>query len=70
MSSVIIEVIILIASTLLAGSFATYAIFCGNLIQNNVSLSVDSLRQQMNTEIRMVYVTLNESERCFVIYAR
>lgn len=71
MSSVTIsEVIILIASTLLAGSFTAYAIFYGNLIQNNVASSIDAIKQQMNIRVKIVYATLNESERCFIIYVK
>lgn len=71
MSSVTIsELIILIASTLLAGSFATYAIFYGNLVQNSMSSSIDSIRQQLNVRVRIVHATISDIEGCFVIYAK
>lgn len=71
MSSVTIsEVIILIAATLLAGSFTAYAIFYGNLIQNNVASSMDAVRHQMNTRVKIVYATMNESENCFIVYVK
>lgn len=69
-SATISEVIILIASTLLAGGFATYAIFYGNLLRSNIASSMDSIRQQMNIGVRIVYATVNESERCFIVYAK
>jgi len=69
MSSVTIsEVIILIASTILAGSFTAYAIFYGNLIQNNVASSIDAVRQQMNIRVRIIYATV--SEGYFVVYVK
>jgi len=71
MSSVTIsEVIILIAATLLAGSFAAYLVFYGNIIQNNVAISIDTIRQQMNIRVKIVYATINESEKCYVIYVK
>ncbi len=71
MSSVTIsEVIILIAATILAGSFATYLVFYGNLVQNSVAISIDAVRQQMNIKVKIVYATINESEHCYIIYAK
>lgn len=71
MSSVTIsEVIILIAATLLASSFATYLVFYSNIIQNNIATSIGAVRQQMNIRVKIVYATINESERCFIIYVK
>jgi len=71
MSSVTIsEVIILIASTILAGSFTAYAIYYGNLIQSNVASSIDAVRQQMNVRVKIIYATVNVSEGCFVVYVK
>jgi len=71
MSSVTIsEVIILIAATLLASSFAAYTVFYGNLIQNNVATSIDAVRQQMNVRVKIVYATINEIEGCYTVYAK
>jgi len=71
MSSVTIsEVIILIAATLLAGSFAAYLVFYGNIIQNNVATSIDTVRHQMNIRVKIVYATINKSENCYIIYVK
>lgn len=69
-SSTISEMIILMAASLLAGSFSAYAIFYGNIIQNNVASSIDSVRQQMNVRVKIVYASVNESENCFIIYVK
>jgi len=71
MSSVTIsEVIILIAATLLASSFATYLIFYSNILQSSVTISIDAANQRMNVRVEIVYATINETEKCYVIYAK
>lgn len=69
-SVTISEMIILMAATVMAGSFAAYAIFYGNLIQSNIASSMDAVRQQVNIRIKIIYATVNESESCFIIYVK
>jgi archaellum component FlaG (FlaF/FlaG flagellin family) len=67
-STTISEVIILIAATLLAGSFASYLISYSGIIQNNVATSIDIVRQQMNIRVKIMYATI--SEGCYIIYVK
>jgi len=71
MSSVTIsEIIILIAATILAGGLASYIIFYGNVLQNSVATSIDTVERQMDIRVKIVYATINETGRCYVIYAK
>jgi len=70
-SVTISEIVILIASVILASSFAAYAIYTGNLLQNNIMQAVDNTRRRMNVRVEIVYATVSgESSKHFVIYAK
>jgi len=66
------EIIILIAATILASGFSAYAVYYGNLLQNNVAQAVDSARYQFNMRVRIAYATVEMGEEAahFVVYAK
>jgi len=70
-SVTISEIVIVIAAVILASSFSAYAIYTGNLLQNNIMQAVDNARRRMNVRVEIVYATISGGEvKHFVIYAK
>jgi len=66
------EIIILVASVILASGFSAYAIQSGILIQNNIMQSLTDARTVLNTRVSIAYATLNDSTSPahFIVYAK
>jgi len=70
-SVTISEIVIVIAAVILASSFSAYAIYTGNLLQNNILQAVDNARRRMNVRVEIVYATIGGgSSKYFVVYAK
>lgn len=66
------EIIILVASVILASGFSAYAIHSGILLQNNIMQSLVDARTMLNTRVSIVYATVDDSTSPahFVVYAK
>jgi len=66
------EIIMVIASVVLASSFSAYAIYAGTSLQSNVLQGIDTVKTNMNTRVDIVYATIDEetSPKHFVIYVK
>jgi len=65
------EIVILTAALILASSFSAYAIYAGNLLQNNIAQAINDARQQMNVRVEIAYATIcGDGNKHFVIYAK
>ena len=66
------ELIIVVASVVLASGFSAYAIYSGNALQSQVMQAVDTVKRGANLHVEIVYATVNEttSPSHFVIYVK
>jgi len=71
-STTITEVIILIASIVLASGFSVYAISSGASLQSNLIQNLDTFKRNLHTKIDIAYATFDESTtpKHFVIYVK
>ncbi len=65
------EIVILTAALVLASSFSAYAIYAGNLLQNNIAQAIDDARRRINVRVEIAYATISgDGDRHFVIYSK
>ncbi|MHA1632565.1 MAG: hypothetical protein ACTSXC_07160 [Candidatus Freyarchaeota archaeon] len=65
------EIVILTAALVLASSFSAYALYAGNLLQNNIARAIDGARRRINVRVEIAYATISEDGgRHFVIYSK
>jgi archaellum component FlaG (FlaF/FlaG flagellin family) len=66
------HVIMVIASVCLASTFAAYAFYTGNVVQNELSQNVSNTKNMINLQLDIVYATVDNSTSPshFVIYAK
>lgn len=65
------ELIILMASIILATSISTYMIYMGNNIQTNIMQITQEAIKSLNTRVEIVYATIiNGTEKGYIIYAK
>lgn len=71
-SSTITEVVLLIASVVLASGVSAQAMYAGLSLQSSIVQTVDMSKRNLNTRIDIGYATVNETTnpRYFVIYAK
>jgi len=71
-STPINEVIILIASVVLASSCSAYAIYAGTSLQGNIMQSIDVFKRSIYIRVEVGYATINETDNpaSFVIYVK
>lgn len=71
-STTITEIIILIASVVLASGFSAYAIYSGTSLQSNIVQNLDTFKRNVHTRVDTGYATINEttSPDHFVIYVK
>mgnify|MGYP001081144146 CR=1 FL=1 len=71
-STTITEVIILIASVVLASGFSAYAIYSGTSLQSNIVQNLDTFKRNIHTRVDIGYATINETTnpKHFVIYVK
>ena len=71
-STPINEVIILIASVVLASSCSAYAIYAGTSLQGNIMQSIDIFKRNIYIRVEIGYATINETDNpaSFVIYVK
>lgn len=65
------EVIILIASIILASTFSAYTIYAGVSLQSNIVQNLDTFKRNLHTRVDIGYATIETaSTSYFVIYAK
>lgn len=71
-SSTITEVVLLIASVVLASGVSAQAMYAGLSLQSSIVQTVDMSKRNLNTRIDIGYATVNETTnpRYFIIYAK
>jgi len=71
-STPINEVIILVASVVLASSCSAYAIYAGTSLQGNIMQSIDVFKRNIYIRVEIGYATINETDSpdSFVIYVK
>ena len=71
-SSTLSEVIIVIASVVLASGVSGYVVYTGSLLQSDILRAVETARREMAVQLEIVYVTINgsTSPSHYVIYAK
>ena len=71
-STTISQVIILIASVVLASSFSAYAIYAGVSLESNIVQNLDTFKRNVHTRVDIGYATIDEttSPKHFVIYVK
>ena len=71
-STTVSEVVLLIASVVLASGFSAQAIYAGLSLQSNIIQTIDISKRDLNTRINIGYATVNETTtpRHFIIYAK
>lgn len=72
-SLTITEAIMVIASVVLASSFAAYAIYAGTSLQSNIMQNLDDAKQSMDTRLDIIYAVVNQTANpspLFTIYVK
>jgi len=72
-SLTITEAIMVIASVVLASSFAAYAIYAGTSLQSNIMQNLDDAKESMDTRLDIVYAFVNQTASpspLFTIYVK
>ncbi len=71
-STTISEVVVLIASVVLASGFSAQAIYAGLSLQSSIIQTIDISKRDLNTRINIGYATVNETTnpRYFIIYVK
>jgi len=71
-STTLSEVIILIASIVLASSFSAYAIYAGTSLQSNIIQNLDTFKKNIHSRVDIAYATIDETTNPdhFVIYVK
>ena len=71
-STTITEVVLLIASVVLASGVSAQAMYAGLSLQSNIVQTIDISKRDLNTRIDIGYATVNETTtpRYFIIYAK
>ncbi|MEM2385663.1 MAG: hypothetical protein QXO67_01655 [Candidatus Bathyarchaeia archaeon] len=66
------HIIMVIASVCLASVFSVYALYTGNLIQNELAQNVNNYKIAVNIKLEIVYATIDNTTAPphFVIYAK
>ncbi len=71
-SSTLSEVIIVIASVVLASGVSGYVVYTGSLLQSDILQAVETARREMAVQLEIVYATIDSSTSPshYVIYAK
>jgi len=72
-SLTITEAIMVIASVVLASSFAAYAIYAGTSLQSNIMQNLDDAKRSMDTRLDIIYAVVNQTANpspLFTIYVK
>ncbi len=71
-STTVSEIVLLIASVVLASGFSAQAIYAGLSLQSSIIQTIDTSKRDLNTRINIGYATVNETTnpRYFIIYAK
>ncbi|MCS7386583.1 MAG: flagellin [archaeon GB-1867-005] len=71
-STTITEIILLIASVVLASGVSAQAIYTGISLQSNILQTMDYAKRDLNIRISIGYATINETvtPKYFIIYAK
>jgi flagellar protein FlaG len=72
-SLTITEAIMVIASVVLASSFAAYAIYAGTSLQSNIMQNLDDAKKSMDTRLDIIYAVVNQTANpspLFTIYVK
>jgi len=66
------HIIMVIASVCLASTFSAYALYTGNVVQNELMQNVSDAKRMANLQLEIVYATVDKSTSPahFVIYAK
>ena len=66
------EMIILIASVILASAISSYTMYMGNLVMSDVSQSVNEMRRSTYIKLKIAYATIEtvDGVDCFVVYVK
>jgi len=62
------EMIILIASVILASAISSYTMYMGNLVMSDVSQNVNEMRRATYVKLKIAYATIETDH--FVIYVK
>jgi len=71
-STTITEVVLLVASVILASGVSAQAMYAGLSLQSSIIQTVDVSKRNLNTRIEIGYATVNDTvtPRYFIIYAK
>jgi len=71
-SSTLSEVIIVIASVILASGVSGYVVYTGSLLRSDILMAVDAARMEMSIQLEIVYASINGSTTPshYVVYVK
>ncbi len=69
-SVTITHIIMVIGAVILASAFVACAFYTGNIVQNEVTQEANNAKNNVDTQVQVIYATANTSQPVFVVYAK